>query len=138
MTASLAPLPERTDPLVRGSVDSYLVTDVPLCGPDVPMAELHAMLVGRPYESTADVAVCASDDGTAHRLLGLIPLEKVLAAEPTRLARDLMDTTRRSSPRGSIRRRRLGRPPTTASPASPWSTPTVSSAAWCRRRVCSR
>ena len=91
MTASLAPLPERTDPLVRGAVDSYLVTDVPLCGPDMPMSELHAMLTGRPYESTADVAVCAFDDDAGHRLLGLIPLEKVLAAEPTRLARDLMD-----------------------------------------------
>jgi magnesium transporter len=89
--ASLAPLPERTDPLVRGSVDSYLVTDVPLCGPDMPMSELHAMLIGRSYESTADVAVCTFDDASAHRLLGLIALEKVLAAEPTRLARDLMD-----------------------------------------------
>ena len=92
MTASLAPLPERTEPVVRGSVDSYLVTDVPLCGPDMPMAELHAMLIGRPYESTVDVAVCSTDDAPVHRLLGLIPLEKVLAAEPTRLARDLMDT----------------------------------------------
>ena len=92
MTASLAPLPERTEPLVRGSVDSYLVTDVPLCGPDMPMAELHAMLIGRPYESTVDVAVCSTDDAPVHRLLGLIPVEKVLAAEPTRLARDLMDT----------------------------------------------
>ena len=91
MTASLAPLPERTEPLVRGSVDSYLVTDIPLCDPDMPMSELHAMLVGRPYGSTADVAVCAFDDAAVHRLLGLIPLEKVLAAEPTQLARDLMD-----------------------------------------------
>ena len=91
MTAPLAPLPERTDPLVRGAVESYLVTDVPLCGPDTPMSELHAMLTGRPYESTADVAVCAFDDDAAHRLLGLVPLEKVLAAEPTRLARDLME-----------------------------------------------
>ena len=91
MTAALAPLPERTEPLVPGCVDNYLVTDVPLCGPDMPMSELHAMLVGRPYESTADVAVCALDDAAAHRLLGLIPLEKVLAADPTQLARDLMD-----------------------------------------------
>ena len=91
MTVSLALLPERTEPLVRGCVDHYLVTDVPLCGPDMPVSQLHAMLVGRPYESTADVAVCALDDRAAHRLLGLIPLEKVLSAEPTQLARDLMD-----------------------------------------------
>ena len=91
MTAPLAPLPERTELLVPGSVDRYLVTDVPLCGPDMPMSELHAMLIGHPYESTADVAVCGFDDDAAHRLLGVIPLEKVLAAGPTRLARDLMD-----------------------------------------------
>jgi magnesium transporter len=91
VTASLAPLPERTQPLVRGSVDSYLVTDVPLCGPDTTMTELHAMLIGRTYESTADVVVCTFDDDAGHRLLGLIPLERVLAADPTRLARDLMD-----------------------------------------------
>ena len=50
------------------------------------------MLVGRAYASTVDVAVCSTDDGIEHRLLGLIPLEQVLAAEPTRLAGDLMDT----------------------------------------------
>ena len=60
VTASLAPLPERTPPLVRGSVDSYLVTDVPLCGPDTTMTELHATLIGRPYESTAAVRCARS------------------------------------------------------------------------------
>jgi magnesium transporter len=50
------------------------------------------MLVGRQYESTVDVAVCAVQDVHAHRLLGLIPLEKVLGADPGLLASDLMDT----------------------------------------------
>jgi hypothetical protein len=60
VTASLAPLADRTELLVPGSVDSYLVTDVPLCGPDMPMTELHAMLIGRPYESTAAVRCARS------------------------------------------------------------------------------
>jgi magnesium transporter len=87
-----AVLPERTEPLPPGSVASYLVTDVPLCGPDQTVAALQTMLVGRRYESAVDVAVCRSDDAAAYRLLGLIPLEKVLAADPTAVARDLMDT----------------------------------------------
>jgi magnesium transporter len=56
------------------------------------MAALRAMLVGRQYESTVDVAVCAVEDAPAHRLLGLIPLERVLGADADQLARDLMDT----------------------------------------------
>ena len=35
--------------------------------------------------------MCRPDDAAAYRPLGLIPLEKVLAAAPTALARDLMD-----------------------------------------------
>lgn len=87
-----AVLPERIEPLPRGSIATYLVTDVPLCGPDMTAAALQIMLVGRRYESAVDVAVCSTDDAAAFRLLGLIPLEKVLAAEPTALARDLMVT----------------------------------------------
>jgi magnesium transporter len=52
---------------------------------------VQTMLVGRRYASAVDVAVCSTEDAVAYRLLGLIPLEKVLAAEPTALARDLMD-----------------------------------------------
>jgi magnesium transporter len=87
---SPAVLPEWIEP-APGSIGTYLVTDVPLCGPDMTVAALQTMLVGRVYESTVDVAVCTSDDGAACRLLGLIPLERVLSAAPTTLARDLMD-----------------------------------------------
>ena len=76
---------------MRGSVATYLVTDVPLCGPDMTVAALQTMLVGRVYESTVDIAVCTSDEAAACRLLGLIPLERVLSAAPTTLARDVMD-----------------------------------------------
>jgi magnesium transporter len=85
------PLPERAEPLLPESVDHYLVTDVPLCRADTTAGDLQAALVGSRYESAADVAVCAFDVAPSHRLLGLIPLETVLAAEPGSLAGDLMD-----------------------------------------------
>jgi magnesium transporter len=73
-------------------VDSYLATDVPLCGPETTAGVLQALLVGRRYESAVDVAVCDTQDGSsAHRLLGLIPIEKALGAGPGATARDLMD-----------------------------------------------
>lgn len=91
MTTALAPLPGQPEPLLPGSVDRYLVTDVPLCGPATTAAELRGMLAGRRYASAADVAVCTADGPAGHRLLGLIPLEDVLAADAGALAQDLMD-----------------------------------------------
>lgn len=85
-----APLPA-PESLLPGSVDSYLAVDVPLCSPDTTAATLQAMLVGTHYESAADVAVCEYDETGRHRLLGLIPLEAALAADPDSLASDLMD-----------------------------------------------
>ena len=92
MTVPLAPLPGSPTPLLPGSVDSYLTTEVPLCTPDTTGASLRALLAGGRFGSAADVAVCAYDDsGPGHRLLGLIPVEKALAAAPDSLAGDLMD-----------------------------------------------
>lgn len=91
VTLQPEPLPGRPEPLLPGSVDNYLVTDVPLCGPATTADALHAMLVGTHFESAADVAVCEYDTAPSHRLLGLIPVEKVLAADPNHTARDLMD-----------------------------------------------
>lgn len=91
MTHSLAPLPAKLEPLLSGAIDHYMVTDVPLCGPGTTGAELQAMLVGSPYSSAADVAVCVAEGTSTHRLLGLIPLENALAAQPDDLAGDLMD-----------------------------------------------
>jgi magnesium transporter len=90
MTAPVVPLPGPSEPLVAGSIDSYLVTAVPLCEPGTPAAQLWAGLTGDRYESAADVVVCTVE-GPGHRLLGLIPIERVLAAHPATLARDLMD-----------------------------------------------
>jgi magnesium transporter len=91
MNVSIAPLPEPSPPLLRGLVDEYLVTNVPMCGPDATASQVRAMLAGRRFESAADVAVCADGDGFPHRLLGLIPLESIIAADAEMLAGDLMD-----------------------------------------------
>lgn len=90
MTSDVMALPAQPDGLIPGSIDAYLVTSVPLCGPRTPMSEVQAMLAGGHYESAADVAVCTLD-GPDHRLLGLLPLERVLAADPSTPAGDLMD-----------------------------------------------
>ena len=83
-------VPAPTD-LPPDSLAHYLATDIPRCGPDETVAALRDMLIGRPYESAVDVAVCAPDDAGFPRLLGLIALENVLAAAPSTLARALMD-----------------------------------------------
>ncbi len=82
--------PSQPEPLLPGSAESYMVTDVPVCGPDTSLGELQQMLVGSRYGSAADVAVCAEAEPVP-RLLGLIPLETALAAAPDTLARELMD-----------------------------------------------
>ena len=81
--------PSRPEPLLPGSAESYMVSDVPVCGPATSVGELQQMLVGGRYGSAADVAVCA-EGAPMPRLLGLIPLEAVLAAAPDTLAGDLM------------------------------------------------
>ncbi|MGZ5372701.1 MAG: magnesium transporter [Aeromicrobium sp.] len=91
MTAPFVPLPEPPESLLPGSIDQYLATDVPLCRPDATVSAVRATLLGRTYQSAADVAVCAMDEGGSHRLLGLIPLEALLAADGAIVVRDLMD-----------------------------------------------
>ena len=89
------------------------------------------------FQSAADVAVYTYGDGAAYRLLRLIPLETALAA--TRTCGPATSWTRT---RPSWRRAEPGGGRLEAahhgSPASPWSTPTGPSAAWCHRPACSR
>lgn len=91
MTVSIAPLPEPSPPLLPGSVDEYLVTNVPICTPEATASQVREMLAGRRFDSAADVAVCEDGGGSAPRLLGLIPLESIIAADAEMLAGDLMD-----------------------------------------------
>jgi magnesium transporter len=96
MTLPTAPLGP-SEPLLPGSIEAYLVTEVPLCTPATTVAELHRLLVGGRFDSVADVAVVdpgeedADESASGHRLLGLIRLEAVLRADPAIRAADLMD-----------------------------------------------
>ena len=90
-------LPGPSEPLFPGSIETYLITEVPLCSPSTTVAELHRLLMGGRFDSVADVAVVEQDDAGAdalparHRLLGLIRVETILGADPSARAADLMD-----------------------------------------------
>ena len=84
-------LPSPARPLLPGSVLEHLATNVPMCGPDATAEEVRALLLGNTFESAADIAVCVQQGPSAHRLLGLIPLERALAAPPETPAHVLMD-----------------------------------------------
>ncbi|MGZ5399155.1 MAG: magnesium transporter [Nocardioides sp.] len=93
-------LPEPSPAPFPGSLDEYVVTNVPTCGPDTTASQLRTMLAGRRYESAADIAVCTDGDPAAPQLLGLIPLETVMAADADLPARDLMDPEPPVAPSG--------------------------------------
>lgn len=79
------------DVLLPGSIEQYLVTDVPVCTPDTSAADVKAILTGRAYESAADVAVCVTGEDGGRELRGLIPVERCLAAPDGVTAGELMD-----------------------------------------------
>jgi len=83
--------PPATTPLLPGSIEEYVATDVPVCGPDDQAADVRAALVGRRYESVDDVAVCEDRPDRPCRLSGLVPVETLLAADAGTPVRDLMD-----------------------------------------------
>lgn len=90
VTDSIDPLVAPDEPLLPGSVETHMVTNVPMCAASTTVGTLHTMLAGGHFDSAADVAVCLPDhDGP--RLLGLIALERVLSADPATTARELMD-----------------------------------------------
>ncbi|GAA4412786.1 hypothetical protein GCM10023168_34990 [Fodinibacter luteus] len=81
------PTPVATDePLLPGSIEAYLATRVPVCGPDDTAGVVRRGLHDRTFDTVADIAVCR---GT--RLLGLIPAEALLAADEGTSAAELMD-----------------------------------------------
>ena len=79
-------------PLLPGSIDHHLVREVPVCAPETTVAELSRSLVGASFASASDVAVCTTGPDGTLRLVGLLPLTRVLAAGPAAHAADLMDT----------------------------------------------
>ena len=82
------PLPE--EPLLPGSIEQYLVTNVPVCAATDTAGVVRTRLMGATFGSVADVAVCEGQEG-AQALLGLIPVERLLAAHDDQPAGDLMD-----------------------------------------------
>lgn len=80
---------EPSRPLLSGPIEEHLARDVPVCAPADTVAELTAALRARPYECAEDIAVC---EGTSpRRLVGVIPVERVLAARDEDTAERLMD-----------------------------------------------
>lgn len=63
--------------------------DVPVCAPDDRVGDVRAALVGRVFGPFEDIAVCIGE--APRRLVGLIPAESLLCAEPERLASEVMD-----------------------------------------------
>jgi magnesium transporter len=78
-------------PLLPGSIEQYLTTEVPVCRPDDRVADVRADLVERRYDSVDDVAVCEDGPDRPYRLSGLVPVETLLAADGGTPVRDLMD-----------------------------------------------
>jgi magnesium transporter len=83
-------LPDLVAPLLPGSVESHLVTRVPVCRPDATAGQVQAMLLRHLFDSAVDVAVC-EEAPAGERLLGLVRVEAVLAAAPDEVVESLMD-----------------------------------------------
>ncbi|QBR94305.1 magnesium transporter [Nocardioides euryhalodurans] len=76
--------------LLPGAIDQYLSTRVPVCLAEERASDIRARLVGKDHEVAEDVAVCDRLE-PPHRLVGLIPVSRLLAADGERRAADLLD-----------------------------------------------
>lgn len=87
----LQPVPEVSEePLLPGSIETYLATEVPVCLTDDRAGDVLRAMAGRRFDSADDVAVC--DTGAQpRRLLGLVTMERLLAADPAAPVATLMD-----------------------------------------------
>jgi magnesium transporter len=72
--------------LAEDTTGAYVCYDVPRTVAEATVDEVRAALTARRYESVADVAVCDED-----RLVGLVPVEVVLAAPGDRRIGAVMD-----------------------------------------------
>ena len=78
--------PRTSSRLPPGITGRDLCTSVPACRPDDAVSTIRRELVGPTHEHVAELAVCEED-----RLVGLLPLTRVLGSPDTALAKDLMD-----------------------------------------------
>lgn len=70
----------------HGTAIAYATSAVPVAHPDQTMASLRSRLVGHRFDSVADIAVLVD-----RRLVGLVRIERVLAASDDDVVSDLMD-----------------------------------------------
>lgn len=89
MTGSATPLIETEGQLLPGAIEQHMTSDVPVCRPGDRAADIRAMLL-RSFESAVDLAVCDERERVP-RLVGLIPIERVLAADDDIPAAQIMD-----------------------------------------------
>lgn len=87
MEPETTPAPAPEAPLLTGSIEQYVIADVPTCRPTDTAADIRARLALRAYESVDEVVVSGQD----HQLLGLIPIARLLASPADARASDLMD-----------------------------------------------
>jgi magnesium transporter len=71
-------------------VDRFATRRVPVCTPDEQAGAVRAALVGAGHDTVDDVAVCDVRE-QPQRLVGLLPLERLLAAPAEATAGSLMD-----------------------------------------------
>jgi len=87
MEPETTPAPAPEGPLLTGSIEQYVIADVPTCRATDTAADIRAGLALRAYESVDEVVVSGQD----HQLLGLIPIARLLASPADARASDLMD-----------------------------------------------
>lgn len=81
-----APEDETLSPVNFETAGKHVARGVPTTAPQALAGEIRAALVGRHYECATDVAVCVEG-----RLIGLVPMEALLAAPADAPARAIMD-----------------------------------------------
>jgi magnesium transporter len=86
-----APTTQESDDILRGRLDHYLVTDVPVCLPGDDVVTIWASLRGHPFRTLDNIAVCETATDGYRRLVGLISIEKLCAAVDMQKAAELMD-----------------------------------------------
>ena len=70
-----------------GAARDHATADVPTAQPDELVADVRAALIGRRFECADDVAVVSGE-----ALVGMLPIERVLAASETDRVADVMDS----------------------------------------------
>jgi magnesium transporter len=81
-----------TGPQFVGTAAQHVVTDVPVFGPDETVGAARRAMLGRRYDSVADVALCEAEPGGVRRLVGLVTVEHLVAAAPDVRLGELADT----------------------------------------------